>query len=420
MSRDLSCHPCFNDAVRHAFARIHLPVAPECNVQCNFCKRVYDCVNESRPGVTSVLLTPLQALKYLQESLKRDPRISVVGIAGPGDPFATPERTLQTLQLVREAFPEMLLCVASNGLNVDSHVDRLASLAVSHVTLTVNAVDPAIGAKIYAWVRDGKRMYRSQVGAGLLWTRQADAIRNLKRQGVTVKVNTIVIPGVNDQHVVDVARRVAELGADISNCVPLYPVAGTVFGCVEPPKPEQVAALRAEVGRYLPVMAHCARCRADAVGLLGEASSPEAELALLHASTTPSSSDEARPNVAVATLEGVLVNEHLGSAQQLAIYGPRDGSFQLLETRATPPPGGGRDRWQALAETLRDCQAVLVADAGDTPRNILAEYQIKVISMEGLIEDGLNAVYRGIEIRSPSPTRLRCGSGCGGNGQGCS
>ena len=55
---DLSKHPCFNDAVRHQFGRIHLPVAPDCNIQCNFCDRRFNCVNESRPGVTTSVLTP--------------------------------------------------------------------------------------------------------------------------------------------------------------------------------------------------------------------------------------------------------------------------------------------------------------------------------------------------------------------------
>ncbi len=117
MPLDLSRHPCFNDGVRHTLARIHLPVAPECNIQCNFCKRIYDCANESRPGVTSAVLTPPQALAYLEDVLKRDPRIAVVGIAGPGDPLATPERTLETLRLVRQGHPELLLCVATNGLD---------------------------------------------------------------------------------------------------------------------------------------------------------------------------------------------------------------------------------------------------------------------------------------------------------------
>ena len=85
MTWDSSQHPCFSDTARHRFARIHLPIAPDCNVQCNFCRRDYDCVNESRPGVTSTILTPHQALHYLGRVLELDPRITVVGIAGPGE-----------------------------------------------------------------------------------------------------------------------------------------------------------------------------------------------------------------------------------------------------------------------------------------------------------------------------------------------
>ena len=62
---------------------------------------------------------------------------------------------METLRLVREKYPEMLLCVATNGLNAEPYAEELAQLQVSHVTFTVNAVDPAIGAQIYAWVRDG-------------------------------------------------------------------------------------------------------------------------------------------------------------------------------------------------------------------------------------------------------------------------
>ena len=125
---------------------------------------------------------PKQALHYLEAVLKKDPRISVVGIAGPGDPFATPDKTLETSAIgACERHPEMLLCVASNGLAVGPYANALAALKVSHVTLTVNAVDPEIGAKVYAWVRDGKRVYRGLIGAQLLWDRQAAAIRAMKR-----------------------------------------------------------------------------------------------------------------------------------------------------------------------------------------------------------------------------------------------
>lgn len=417
MAPDRTHHPCFNDAARSRFARIHLPVAPDCNVQCNFCKRVYDCANESRPGVTSAVLTPPQAENYLCRVVQQDPRIAVVGVAGPGDPFASPETTLDTLRRVRRRYPEMLLCVASNGLNVLPYADEMAELAVSHVTLTVNAVNAEIGAKIYAWVRDGKRIHRGAVAAALLWERQSEAIAALKRRSVAVKINTIIIPGVNDAHAVEVVRQVAQRGADISNCVPLYPVRGTALAGVEPPSAARMTAIRAEASAYLPMMTHCRRCRADAVGLLGEPAPAHAELAMIEAAAPPI--DPRRPYVAVATREGALVNEHLGEARRLAIFAPAESGFRLVETRPAPPLGGGPARWQELAARLRDCRAVLAAGAGEAPRTALAEEGLRVILMEGLIEEGLDAVYRGATIRSPMRA-YRCGSGCSGSGMGCS
>ena len=343
-------------------------------------------------GRDRAVLTPPQAEDYLSRVVQQDPRIAVVGIAGPGDPFASPETTLDTLRRVRRRRPGMLLCVASNGLSVSPYVDELAELAVSHVTLTVNAVDAEIGAKIYAWVRDGKRIYRGAVAAALLWNRQAEAIAALKRRGVSVKINTIIIPGVNDAHAAEVVRRVAALGADISNCVPLYPVRGTALGGVEPPSAARMDAIRAEAAAYLPMMKHCTRCRADAVGLLGEPPPAYAELAMMEAAAPPA--DPRRPYVAVATREGALVNQHLGKAERLAIFGQGESGFHLIETRPAPRSAAGR-RWQDLAARLHDCRAVLAASAGEAPRRVLTEEGVRVVLMEGLIEEGLEAVYRG-------------------------
>lgn len=421
MTLDRSRHPCFAAEARSRFARVHLPVAPDCNIQCNFCKRVYDCANESRPGVTTAVLTPQQALAYLKEATRSDPRISVVGIAGPGDPFATADRTMETLRRVREAYPELLLCVATNGLNVAPYVDQLAEVQTSHVTLTVNAIDPQVGAQIYAWVRCDKRVFRGVEAAALLWQRQAIAIEKLHRAGIVVKINTIIIPEINDRHAADVARETAALGASIINCVPLYPVSGTPFGSIAPPSHETIDAIRAEARRYLPTMAHCARCRADAVGLLGEPIPARAELALLAAASESSIPNEHRPYVAVASAEGMLVNLHLGEASQLAIFGRRSEGFVRVDSRRTPPPGGGRERWIALADVLHDCRAVLAAGAGESPYHVLRERGIELVVMEGLIEDGLDAVFRGTQPRSPLRNRPRCGSGggCSGTGQGC-
>ena len=154
---DFDNHPCFSKEAHKKYGRIHLPVAPRCNIQCNFCNRKYDCINESRPGVTSNVLTPGQAVAYLENVVARRPEISVVGIAGPGDPFANPEETMETLRLVRRKFPKLMLCVATNGMGILPYIDELAELQTSHVTITMTSITPEIGAKVYAWVRDGRR-----------------------------------------------------------------------------------------------------------------------------------------------------------------------------------------------------------------------------------------------------------------------
>jgi nitrogen fixation protein NifB len=424
---DFTHHPCFSQDAHKKYGRIHLPVAPRCNIQCNFCNRKYDCINESRPGVTSTVLTPQQALAYLENVVAAHPEISVMGIAGPGDPFANPDETMETLRLVRKKFPKLVLCLATNGMGIVPHIDELAHLKVSHVTLTINAVDPVIGAKIYAWVRDGKRPLRGEAAAAALGMRQIEALIRLKARGLVVKINTIILPGINEDHIPDIAKKVSGLGADIMNLMPLVPVKGAVFEEVPPPDPLTTARLRLQCGQFLPQMTHCARCRADAVGYVGEDMTPE-QIATLqhyaHLSLNPAE-DAARPCVAVATMEGALVNQHLGEAKRFIVYEQKTGTpgdFHLKEIRPAPAPGGGDARWAELAGTLKDCRALLVNAAGPMPMQILTQHGLRVIEMEGLIEEGLKAVFAG----QPVPTALRrrftgCGAGfsCKGTGTGC-
>lgn len=272
---DFGCHPCFDKEARHEYARIHLPVAPNCNMQCNYCSRQFSCANESRPGVTCAVLTPQQALEYLRKYASRMPKLSVMGVAGPGDPFANPWETMETLRLVRAEFPSLFLCVATNGLNLPPYVEELSLIGVSHVTITVNAVEPQIGARIYEWMRLGGEVRSGVEAADHLWKQQAESITRLTRLGVTVKINTIYIPGINDQHINEVACTVAGLGADILNILPLYPVTHTTFANIEEPSLPTVQAARRGASRYLPQMSHCQRCRADAVGVLGGSLSQE-------------------------------------------------------------------------------------------------------------------------------------------------
>jgi nitrogen fixation protein NifB len=418
---DLTQHPCFNATARKTAARIHLPVAPRCNIQCNFCDRRYDCINESRPGVTSAVLTPQQAVFYLERAVEKLPAIRVVGIAGPGDPFASPEETLLTLRLVRQRYPEMLLCVASNGMEIAPHAAELAKLQVTHVTITVNAVDPEIGARIYPWVRAGYRVLRGLEAAATLLERQRAAIVALKRHGVTVKVNTIVMPGVNDGHAAAVAREVAALGADIMNCIPMYPVAGTPFERLGELDHDKLKELRKETAQSLPQMLHCTRCRADAVGLLGEAQSEELVDLLRATSAGPANPGEQRPFVALASHEGLLINQHVGEAAEFWIFEAQaDGPPVLIETRQAPEPGGGATRWYELADLLHDCKAVFTSAVGQTPKRILEHHGIRVVEGVGLAADAIAGWNRTGQLpRGMQRLFQGCGKGCAGPGTGC-
>lgn len=422
---DFSKHPCFSKDAHHKFGRVHLPVAPRCNIQCNFCNRKFDCMNESRPGVTSSVLKPQQAVDYLADVVSKRPEIAVMGIAGPGDPFANPIETMETLRLTRARFPEMMLCLASNGLGIGPYIEELAELKVSHVTITITAVDPKIGAKIYAWIRDGKTPIRGEEAARILIERQLDAVRRLKEHGIVVKINAIIVPGINDEHIPEIAKTVAGMGVDIMNCMPLVPVAGAAFQDLPVPDSTMTARVRLQCGLHVEQMIHCARCRADAVGFIDEKMSSEQMATLDRFARSAIHDGKARPYVAVASREGALVNMHLGEAAGVLIFKQDEttgSGFKFVEIRTAPAPGGSSARWSELADLLGDCRAFLVNAAGPAPKSALEARGIEVIEMEGLIEEGLAAVF----ANQPIPATLKrrftsCGSGtsCRGTGTGC-
>jgi nitrogen fixation protein NifB len=315
----------------------------------------------------------------------------------------------------------MLLCVASNGLEIAAHAAELGKLQVSHVTITVNAVDPAIGAPIYAWVRAGTRVLRGVDGAAMLLERQRAAIVELKRHGVTVKINTILMPGINDEHAPEVAREVAALGADIMNCIPMYPVAGTPFERLGQLDHGKLAGLRKRRGEFMPQMLHCTRCRADAVGLLGEAQSAELVELLRTTAAGPANPNEKRPYIALASHEGALINQHVGEAERFWIFEPQAGGPPaLVETRDAPEAGGAATRWYELAELLQDCRAVFTSAVGQTPRRILEQHGIRVIEAVGLASDAITAWSATGQVpRGMQKLFQGCGKGCAGPGTGC-
>jgi len=262
-------HPCFGE---HACknARVHLPVAPECNIQCNYCLRNYDCMNESRPGVASKILSPTEALERYVKLKDAIPNLTVVGIAGPGDALANFENTRETFRLIREYDKNVTFCIATNGLMLPRYVAWLKELDVSHVTVTVNAVDPAIGAKIYRYVSYMGKTYAGAEGAAILLANQLAGIKMLYDAGILCKVNCVTLKGVNDHHIREVTKTVSELGAFMTNIMPHIPVKGSAFEGLERMTDKEIMALREQCGAHIKQMNHCRQCRSDAAGTLDE------------------------------------------------------------------------------------------------------------------------------------------------------
>jgi nitrogen fixation protein NifB len=263
-------------------------------------------------------------------------------------------------------------------------------------------------------------VYRGLEGAALLLERQIEAVKTLKSLGIMVKINTVIIPGINDGHALKVSETMAGLGADIQNCIPMMHVEGTAFEKLPSPEPEAMAGLRLEAGKYLKQMSHCSRCRADAAGLIGSRNSGDIEKLLEEARAAKPTAE--RPYVAVASMEGLFVNRHLGEASSFWIFDLEKGKPVLTEQRPAPPPGSGDSRWEDMAEILKDCFAILFTNCGEKPKQILERRGFKLAAGEGLITDIVGYLLNGKrvpKIYTASPGRCGAGAGCTGSGMGC-
>ena len=212
------------------------------------------------------LLDPEAALKTVDRALRVCPEITVVGVAGPGEPLAT-GHALEALGLVHEKHPDLIMCLSTNGLMLHEKAREIVGAGVRSLTVTVNAVNAQIEKEICTHIRSGDLYVTGEEAARQLIVAQLSGIRRITSLGVFVKVNTVLIPGINDGHIGDIASVTAKAGASMINIIPLLPRFD--FSGRIPPSPSGLEKARAEAGRVLPVFTHCRRCRADACGIPG-------------------------------------------------------------------------------------------------------------------------------------------------------
>jgi nitrogen fixation protein NifB len=403
-------HPCYSEEAHHHYARMHVAVAPACNIQCNYCNRKYDCANESRPGVVSEKLTPEQAAKKVLAVASTIPQMTVLGIAGPGDPLANPGKTFKTFELISKAAPDIKLCLSTNGLALPDHVETIARYNVDHVTITVNMTDPEVGAEVYPWIFWKHKRVTGKEAAKILTDRQMQGLEMLTERGILCKINSVMIPGINDQHLVEVNRAVKSRGAFLHNIMPLIsaPEHGTVFGLngQRGPTAQELKTLQDNCEGEMNMMRHCRQCRADAVGLLGEDRSAEfttdkimamdvkydlqsrqayqsvveeerlAKVAARKAELETLKSADAgdvKVLIAVATKGGGRINEHFGHAKEFQIYELSEVGAKFVGHRRVDlycqGGYGEEDSLETIVRAINDCVAVFVAKIGHCPKD---------------------------------------------------
>lgn len=388
MEERTKSHPCFNQCA-HDHARMHIPVAPKCNISCNYCNRKFDCVNESRPGVTSSIVSPDQALERFKEFKGKLKNLTVVGIAGPGDALANFDEVKKSIELIRNESPDITFCLSTNGLMLPFYANEILELGVSHVTITINTIDPEIGAKLYKEINYLGVKYTGVEGARILLQNQLSGLTYLASKGLVCKVNIVFVKGVNDSGIEATVKKVKECGAFVSNIMPMINAPGSKFEKLVTVNGDELLKMRKKCELDLKQMYHCKQCRADAIGTLGNDISQTAE------------SNAIKPiRFAVASKTGLNIDQHFGHVTEFYIYDFINGDAKFIEKREVAKFCTGKEdcddshegKIDKIIKTIEDCATVLTLRIGEEPRAKLEEKNIKVYQLYDEIKAGIRKI----------------------------
>lgn len=103
--------------------------------------------------------------------------------------------------------------------------------------------------------------------------------------------------------------------------------------------------------------------------------------------------------VAIASLDGVWINQHFGRSDRFLIYRlETSGEYQLVEEREVKRPcGWGQheaDVLQEAARTLSDCGVALVSRIGPEAEKVLAAQGVKAFEIYDTVENALRKLNR--------------------------
>lgn len=261
-------HPCWSDCRKNVWHRIHLPVAGYCNVRCRYCDGISgNSCHVSVPGRASRVMTPEDAVHRVHDELEVNSALRIIAVSGPGEPLACPA-TIDVFRMLQGLRPDIEFCLSTNGLLLADMSAQLADLGIRTVSVTVNGITPETLSLLYRYATIEGRVLKGLEMGEQIARRQSEGIWSAKRQGMYVKVNTVLVPRVNDHEIELLAAEISRAGADLHNIVPLVPNAE--FSRMSRPSQSDIDRARQISGKYLRQFQHCAQCRSDVVGVPGD------------------------------------------------------------------------------------------------------------------------------------------------------
>jgi len=209
------------DRFGRPFTKLRLVVNDVCNYRCIFCH------NEGQPSGVGRLLDA-EDYGFLAEALAglgvRDYKVT------GGEPLLRSD----VVEIVRRVSSTgSSVSVTTNGTRLWRIADELAEAGLHHINISIHSADPSK----YAYITGGKPEWLGEV---------ISAARRLRRLGVGVKLNAVVLRGINDS--LTELRALRDLAASLDasiQLIELIPVGlgESVFAKLYKPIEEVVNAL---------------------------------------------------------------------------------------------------------------------------------------------------------------------------------
>ncbi|MDP4094914.1 MAG: radical SAM protein [Bacillota bacterium] len=232
------------------FDEINLPVAPVCNMMCNFCSKSCDCTaNGNNPEYLSRNMTPRQAVNWVENVAGKNQRARVIKISGPCEPLYN-YQTFEVLKRLAGHSQDYILSVSTNGILLAEKADELARLNVKRVEVSINAISANAISRLYSRiVKDGNVIVNPEELSNIILNGQFEGIKACLKHGISVGVNISYFPGINDGDIPNIAQKCSEYGVSdicIIGCKP-----NGKFKNLRTPLIDEILPVQNEISKYV-------------------------------------------------------------------------------------------------------------------------------------------------------------------------